>query len=123
MEIEVRERPKRRMRSKAERRQIVEETYQAGASVARVARRHGVNANQVFNWRRQYREGKLAVDSALPALLPVQVTAAAGSRGPKPTAPGSVSGIIDIELGHARVRIVGRADVDCVRAAVEGLAR
>ena len=30
-----------------------------GASVARVARRHGVNANQVFYWRKQYREGRL----------------------------------------------------------------
>ena len=124
MEIEEQERPKRRMRSKAERRQIVEETYQAGASVARVARRHGVNANQVFNWRRQYREGKLEVDTALPALLPVQVTAAAvARREPSSTAPGGITGTIDIELGHARVRIVGRADADCVRAALDGLAR
>lgn len=50
MEIEVLERPKRRMRSK-ERRQIVEETNRAGTSVARVARRQGVNASQVFDWR------------------------------------------------------------------------
>lgn len=124
MEIEEHERPKRRMRSKAERRGIVEETYQAGASVARVARRHGVNANQVFRWRRQYREGKLEVDPALPALVPVQVTAAlTGRRESKPPASGSITGTIDIELGHARVRVVGRADADCVRAALEGLAR
>ena len=124
METEERDRPKRRMRTKADRRRIVEESYEAGTSVARVAWRHGVNANQVFNWRRLYRKGKLEVESGKPALFPVQVTAAvAGTRDGKTTLPGSVSGTIDIELGHARVRVVGRADADCVRAALEGLVR
>ena len=41
----------RRRRSAEEKRRIVEETLEAGASVARVARRHEVNANQVFYWR------------------------------------------------------------------------
>ena len=124
METEERDRPKRRMRSKAECRRIVEETYEAGTSVARVTRPHGVNANQVFNWCRPYREGKLEVDSGMSALLPVQVTATvAGTRDGKPRLRCSVSGTIDIDLGHARVRVVGRADADCVRAALEGLVR
>ena len=38
-------------RSVEQRRKIVQETLAAGASVARVARVHGVNANQVFHWR------------------------------------------------------------------------
>jgi len=42
----------RRRRSAMERRRVVEETFEAGASVARVALKHGVNANQVFQWRR-----------------------------------------------------------------------
>ena len=46
-------------RSAEEKRQIVEETMQPEASVARVARARGVNANQVFHWRRQYRRGLL----------------------------------------------------------------
>ena len=33
------------------------------------------------------------------------------------------SGTIDIDLGHARVRIEGPVDPDCVRAALEGLIR
>jgi len=49
----------RRRRSVEEKRRIVEETLRAGASVARVARRHAVNANQVFYWRKKYREGRL----------------------------------------------------------------
>ena len=38
----------RRRRSAVERRRVVEETLEAGASVARVALKYGVNANQVF---------------------------------------------------------------------------
>lgn len=45
---------KRQRRSIAEKRRIVEETLVEGASVARVARAHGVNANQVFYWRKLY---------------------------------------------------------------------
>jgi transposase len=42
----------RRQWSFEEKRKIVEKTLVKGASVARVARAHGVNANQVFHWRR-----------------------------------------------------------------------
>ena len=42
-----------------EKRRIVEETLEPEASVARVARANGVNANQVFARRRQYRQGLL----------------------------------------------------------------
>jgi transposase-like protein len=45
----------RRWRSADERRRVVEETLEAGASVARVALKYGINANQVFQWRRLYR--------------------------------------------------------------------
>ena len=50
--IVVKREPRRR-RAVAEKRRIVEETLESGASVAEVARAHGVNANQVFAWRRQ----------------------------------------------------------------------
>jgi transposase len=39
---------KKRRRTIRERREIMEETLVQGASVSRVARRHDVNANQVF---------------------------------------------------------------------------
>src|SRR5438132_13497008 len=59
-----------------EKRRIVEETHVRGASVATVARRHQVNANQVFYWRQQYRQGLLAAKGTdgAPELLPVKVT-------------------------------------------------
>ena len=56
---------RRRYRSLAEKRQIVEKTLVKGASVARVAREHGVNANLVFNWRKLYQKGQFGHGSKL----------------------------------------------------------
>ena len=117
----------REFRSKQERRRIVEETLKPGASVALVARQNGVNANQVFKWRTQYRKGRLEVESTT-AMVPVRV---ADAVQPLPSALRRKSnksttkkiGIIDIDLGHARIRIEGMADPECVRAALAGLAR
>lgn len=52
-----------------------EETHVRGVSVANVARRHEVNANQVFTWRQLYRRGLLEVSGAhsAPTMLPVTV--------------------------------------------------
>src|SRR6266436_4766027 len=63
----------RRRRSVEEKRRIVEETLEAGASVARVARRHAVNANQVFYWRKKYREGRLGKNQSS-KLLPITLS-------------------------------------------------
>ena len=71
---------KRQHRSPELKRQIVEETLAPGASVACVARRHGVNANQVFAWRRLYRQGRLRpLNPATPGLLAVRVADPDGS--------------------------------------------
>lgn len=113
---------KRRFRSKQERRAIVEETLKPGASVSQVARAHDVNTNQVFTWRRLYRQGQLEI-GASKALVPVKITDAL-EKLRRVSQPKSVrTGIIDIDLGRARVRIEGAADPDCVRAALEGLIR
>lgn len=62
----------RRWRSVTEKRRIVELTMEPGASVAEVARGYGVNANQVFKWRRAFERGELNEPSA--AMLPVSVS-------------------------------------------------
>jgi len=66
----------RRRHTIEEKRRIVEETHVRGASVATVARRHGVNANQVFAWRQLYRQGLLNAGAApdSPSMLPVKVS-------------------------------------------------
>jgi len=124
--VELKSGGTRRFRSKEIRRQIVGETLKPGASVSAVALAHRVNANQVFKWRRQYRSGQLEINPST-ALLPVKVCDVVPKvRRPEVRSRKSTarkSGIIEIDLGHARVRIEGWADPDCVRAALEGLAR
>jgi transposase-like protein len=67
----------RHFRTVEEQIQIVTESRLPGASVAEVARRHGVNANQVFTWRLQQEQGVLGRRKrgrpATVRLLPVQV--------------------------------------------------
>ena len=47
-------RRKRRSWSVEDKRRIVEESLADGASIAEVARRHDLNANQLFTWRRRF---------------------------------------------------------------------
>ncbi len=103
---------------------IVEETFVAGASVAVVARRNNANANQVFAWRKQYRQGTLvnkkAARGALPDhdLLRIGVIDHEGGIRPLPVLPPPENGkmmvppesrspgIIEIELvSGIRVRV------------------
>lgn len=114
------ERPRRR-RSAEERRLIVEETFEDGASVARVARKHGINANQVFQWRRLYREGRLSVERSCGThLLPVTISDGTGRTLAGSGDPGA--GAIHIELpGRALVSIEGRVDPSLVRSVLESL--
>ena len=114
----------RQRRSIAEKRRIVEETLVEGASVARVARAHGINANQVFGWRRLYLAGRLGGSGAI-KLLPVHVNESSPSLATLPRVEGSGStclpGTIHIELRHAQVRIEGGADPGWLRVLLECL--
>ena len=127
--VAVKDGRRKRFRTKQERREIVEETLKPGASVSLVARAHDVNANQVFKWRKLYREGRLDGApncSTTKTLLPVKINDALPIVRPTSTrrrVKTRHSGMIDIDLGHARVRIEGAADPDCVRAALQGLIR
>lgn len=68
------ERATRRLRTLEEKWRIVEEASRPGASVAAVARKHGLNANLLFGWRRLHRRGLLEGQRHTPPLLPVQIT-------------------------------------------------
>jgi len=117
--------PQRQRRSVAEKRRMVEETLAPGASVAKVARTHGVNANQVFGWRRLYLAGRLGESKPGIKLLPVRVS----ERQAAPIVvehrvadcSPSQAGTIHIELRQAQVRIEGSADPALVRVLLECL--
>ena len=69
--LEVSARRVRRWRPVSEKLKIVQESFEPGVSVAEVARAHGVNANQVFTWRRAFERGELSEPNV--ALIPVSL--------------------------------------------------
>lgn len=83
-----------------EKRAMVAETRAAGVSVSAVARRHGLNANQLFNWIKDPRfGGKVA------PMLPVDVLI------DEPAAPKTASQRIEIELPNG-LRLRCGSDLD-----------
>jgi transposase len=103
-------RGKYRRHSPEFKRRLVALTVEPGASVARIAREHGVNANQVFSWRKLF-EGALPepdVSTQEAALLPVVVAAPATAPVPVPEQPNT--GTITLEIGRVRLRIDGQVD-------------
>lgn len=99
-------------------RRLVAETLEPGSSVSIVARRHDVNANQLFKWRHELAEST----PAAPALVPVAVISepATGPAAAEPAmVPKSASGRIEIVLsGGVRVRIEGAVDAAAITAAM-----
>jgi transposase len=117
------ERRVRRWRSVAEKRQIVKLTLEPGASVALIARAHGLNANQVFKWRRAFERGEL-VDSAASstALLPVTIVAPSERAEPDVEQQPRTSGSIHIEFpGRAMISVESGADLALLRSILESL--
>jgi len=131
----------RRSWSRLEKRRIVEEAFRPGASVADVARSYGLNANQVFNWRRRALAAAAKTTSSPAAsdaaLLPVG-TIVQGSDGqlalapPPPTpatevtqptlntaahpVPGERTGLIEIDLTcGTRLRVDALVDEHALR--------
>ena len=131
-------RTKRRYRNAEERRRIVEETLVAGTSVAVVARAHGVNANQVFAWRKLYQAGRLGCANAVSTtetstsgvrLLPVTVSAEVEPR--QQTAVAVIprrngdhepaAGVIEVTLAKAQLRITGQVEAGVLHVLLECL--
>ena len=76
--VEVIMRDQRRRRwSLAEKSALVRRTYEAGMSVSLVARREGVAASLLFQWRKLERQGALMAVSAGEAVVPASELAAA----------------------------------------------
>ena len=119
-------RAKRIHRTAEDKRRIVELTLVPGASIARVARENGVNANQVFQWRYEYRRGiGWAAGRARAELVPVTLTSEPDSMvTPEATPVADFSGSIHIELpGRGLVTIENGVDPTLVRAVLGSLLR
>ena len=108
---------RRRRWSEAQKRQIVAETHEPGVSVPMVAQRYNLNANQVFAWRRLFREP--ARDTGTGGFVPVVIGAVPGHEvgaatmhppSDDPVAEGPpATGRMEIVLSGGRRVIVDRA--------------
>jgi len=119
---------RRRFWTAEEKRRIVEETLSSTLSVASLARQHGVNANQVFYWRKLYHAGQLGRDEHIEQprsvqLLPVSVDSDEPSEAEPEQSESATPGLtMNIEIpGRALVSLEGAVDAEIVRAVLESL--
>jgi transposase len=121
-------RPARRRHAAAFKRELVERSLQPGASVSGIALEGGINANVLFRWRREHLRaaGAHGHGTARAVLLPVKVARQASSTerevvsscSPMPPMP---AGVIEIDIGAARVRLRGALDEVDVRVVLQAL--
>lgn len=71
---------RRRRWSVQEKAALVKETYEPGMSVSLVARKHGISASQLFNWRKLEREGALVAVHSGESVVPASELAAARAQ-------------------------------------------
>ena len=122
---------KRRKRwPEAVKREIVAATCVPGASVSKVARQYDVNANQVFMWRRRYRDAgeqpALRPPTSTPTLVPVTITSEPEDAPlAPPTLPAQTAlETIEIKLPDGwRVRVGSGFDVKALRRVLDVLRR
>jgi transposase len=127
---------RRRRWTAEEKAQILAESFEPGARVTDVARRHGLSRGLLWTWRHEARKGGAIGEQAFVPLriaeesaTPVRSSSAAPEAGAGPAANGkpedSKSGLgsIDIELGGARVRVNGAVDAAALRQVLSYLGR
>ena len=97
---------RRRVRSEDEKRQIVAETFEPGTSVSAVARRHGLNANLLFTWRREMGAGLSASAHDPIGFVPAVIGAPRVSAAVP--SPPSAGGQMEIVFGGGERVLVDR---------------
>ena len=83
---------------------IVAESLAPGVVISEVARRHDLRPQQLFAWRHQARQGRLALPAAELSFVPVVGATDA------PPADTSVAPVIEVALGGAIVRVPPEVD-------------
>ena len=118
--------PLRRRYAASFKRELVERSLQAGASVSGIALENGINANVLFRWRREQLRATASVQpesTGQAVLLPVNLAATVTLTTQEATTPRSPmpAGVIEIEIGAARVRLRGAVDEANVRCVLQAL--
>ena len=100
---------RRRRWSEAQKRQILAETHELGVSVPMVAQRYNLNANQIFRWRRLFREHERVGKAG--RFVPVVVEGAPGQEPAAATmSPPSESVVVEGQPATGRMEIVLSGD-------------
>jgi transposase len=118
VEVDTKQRnsTQRRQWPEALKRRIVAETLEPGSSVSIVARRHDVNTNQVFSWRRELLPKKPVIAPAIADGTMVPVEIAPERRRGRSDGTRRGGGVIEIEFGSgARVSIRGEVAPEMLR--------
>ena len=114
---------KRRHWPEMSKRRMVAETLEPGASVSIAARRHDVNANQLFKLRREMTSEQLPAADESGAMLPVEIAhpvELAPERAGEPRSRLRRSGVIEITFGSgARVCLRGEVSPETLRQVIE----
>jgi transposase len=103
---------------------IAEESFAGSASVVQLGQKYAVNANQIFLWRKQYREGRFDNNTST-KLLPVTVSkeVVVQAANQHNTSCQASTGSLQIELAKGNLRVAGSVDLAVLRAALECLLR
>ena len=101
-------------------RAVVAQSWLPNASVSRVARQHNVNANQVFAWRKLFGDGPQESGDTVFALLPVTLAAPVMAQ-PMAEPPHVSSGVIELTIGKARLRLEGAVDAAVLHLVLQRL--
>jgi transposase len=103
-------------------REIVAASLMPGSSVSMVARQYDVNANQVFIWRKRYRDDKRQLcDAPVPRLIPVTI---AGERNAVSARPSAVPEKFEIDVaGKYRIHVGSSFDGHALRRVLDVLER
>ncbi|MER9870845.1 transposase [Mesorhizobium sp. M0136] len=111
---------RRKSYSLEEKQRLVAESCEPGASVSLVARRHDINANLLFTWRRQMRTPTSAASPL--ELVPVEVISSASAASPAAAAGAEQRGMIEIVLvGGVRVRVDAEVSEAALRRVLSAL--
>lgn len=107
-------------------RAVVEKCLAPGASVSAVALAHGFNTNLVRKWivKHQARQGRPQTATQLVPVTVIEAGAQAEARIERVRSTASAefpSGSIEIEIGGARVKVLGRVDGEQLRRVFDAL--
>lgn len=121
----------RRQHDRAFKDELVAQSLLPGASVSAIALKGGINANLLFKWRREHLRAMAAPASTAATLLPVcvipETAAPSTDEPPVPDAPAvnrsSRSGVIEIEIAGAQLRLRGAVDETMLGSVLRALRR